>query len=222
MEINYDFMADLAKDYRYQWKIEELYGTLIANHLDQEFDIHVGFDESSKYFKCDAIGLVIAMRDLKDYNQLYDMIKKGLSEGEDDAKLKNKFDYLFKELHVESKVGVFQDWSRSSFNSMGFFDMLWWVKTDEFIRDGSIGHKLMDVAQAYADKYKDENDTYFYPKDFLQYQIRMGEWIDMGTIDSKFADWQIKFFLNGKIQMKGISNEDWDKIVYLADICSRK
>ena len=222
MEINYEFMADLASEFKYQWMVEKLYGKLVADKLDQEFDVYVGYDESNGYFSCDAIGLKIAMRDVKDYDDLFDMIKSKLEGGESDAKLKNKFEWLFKELGVESKVGEFHDYSRSSFNTMGFFDLLWYLKTDEFIRDGSIGHDLMDTAQAYADKYPNDEATYFYPQDFLRYQIRQGEWIDMGTVDTKFSGWQIKFFKNGKIQMKGLSDKDWDKIVHIDEIVSRR
>lgn len=218
MEINYEFMADLASEFKYQWMVEKLYGKLIADKLDQEFDVYVGYDESNGYFSCDAIGLKIAMRDVKDYNDLFDMIKSKLDGGESDAKLKNKFDWLFKELGVESKVGEFHDYSRGSFNTMGFFDLLWYLKTDEFIRDGSIGHDLMDTAQAYADKYPNDEATYFYPQDFLRYQIRQGEWIDMTTVDPKFSGWQIKFFKNGKIQMKGMKDSDWEKIVHIDNI----
>ena len=55
-----------------------------------------------------------------------------------------------------------------------------------------------------------------------KYQVRYGEWIDMTTVDPKFSGWQIKFFQNGKVQMKGLSAEDWDKIIHLDEICSRK
>jgi superfamily I DNA/RNA helicase len=222
MEINYDFMADLARDYEYQYQVEELYGKLIAKYLDKQFDIYVSFDERSKYFRCDAIGLNVSMNKLNDYNELFDMIKSKLDNVGDEAKLKNKFHYLFDEISVESKIGEFHDYSRGSFDSMQFFDLLWYLKTDEFIRDGSIGHKLMDVAQAYADKYKDDTATYFYPRTYLQYQIRYGSWIDLSTVDDKFSGWQIKFFQNGKVQMKGLSAEDWDKIVHIDEICSRK
>ena len=105
---------------------------------------------------------------------------------------------------------------------MIFFDLLWYLKTNEFIRDGSIGSNLMNVAQSYADKYTDDTATYFYPRTYLQYQIRYGAWIDLATVDPKFNGWQIKFFQNGKVQMKGLSTEDWDKIVHLDEICSRK
>ena len=44
----------------------------------------------------------------------------------------------------------------------------------------------------------------------------------MTTVDPKFSGLQIKFFQNGKVQMKGLSAEDWDKIVHLDEICSRK
>ena len=53
---------------------------------------------------------------------------------------------------------------------MMFFDLLWYLKTNEFIRDGS--------------------------------------WIDLTTVDPKFSGLQIKFFQNGKVQMKGLSSED--------------
>ena len=222
MVVDYDFMAELAKDYEYQYQVEELYGKLIAKYLDKQFDIYVSFDERSKYFRCDAIGLNVSMNKLNDYNELFDIIKSKLDNVGDEAKLKNKFHYLFDEISVESKVGEFHNYSRSSFPTMQFFDLLWYLKTNEFIRDGSIGHKLMDVAQDYADKYPTDNATYFYPRSGLQYQVRYGEWIDMTTVDPKFSGWQIKFFQNGKVQMKGLSAEDWDKIVHLDEICSRK
>ena len=222
MVVDYDFMAELARDYEYQYQVEELYGKLIAKYLDKQFDIYVSFDERSKYFRCDAIGLNVSMNKLNDYNELFDIIKSKLDNVGDEAKLKNKFHYLFDEISVESKVGEFHNYSRSSFPTMQFFDLLWYLKTNEFIRDGSIGHKLMDVAQDYADKYPTDNATYFYPRSGLQYQVRYGEWIDMTTVDPKFSGWQIKFFQNGKVQMKGLSAEDWDKIVHLDEICSRK
>ena len=222
MVVDYDFMAELAKDYEYQYQVEELYGKLIAKYLDKQFDIYVSFDERSKYFRCDAIGLNVSMNKLNDYNELFDIIKSKLDNVGDEAKLKNKFHYLFDEISVESKVGEFHNYSRTSFPTMMFFDLLWYLKTDEFVRDGSIGYKLMDVAQEYADKYTDDNATYFYPRSALQYQIRYGTWIDLATVDPKFSGWQIKFFQNGKVQMKGLSTEDWDKIIHLDEICSRK
>ena len=222
MVVDYDFMAELARDYEYQYQVEELYGKLIAKYLDKQFDIYVSFDERSKYFRCDAIGLNVSMNKLNDYDELFDIIKSKLGNVGDEAKLKNKFHYLFDEISVESKVGEFHNYSRTSFPTMIFFDLLWYLKTNEFIRDGSIGHKLMDVAQEYADKYTDDNSTYFYPRSVLQYQIRYGSWIDLTTVDPKFSSLQIKFFQNGKVQMKGLSSEDWDKIVHLDEICSRK
>lgn len=220
MVVDYDLLAELAKEYEYQYDVEDLYGEMIASKLSKEFGIYVGFRD--RYFICDSVGFKVYFRDVKDYKQLYSMIKDKIGDGVDDAKLKDKFHYLFGELSVESKIGEFHDYSRGSFDSMQFFDLLWYLKTDEFIRDGSIGHKLMDVAQAYADKYKDDIATYFYPRTYLQYQIRYGSWIDLSTVDDKFSGWQIKFFQNGKVQMKGLSAEDWDKIVHIDEICSRK
>lgn len=220
MVVDYDLLAELAKEYEYQYDVEDLYGKMIASKLSEEFEIYVGFRD--RYFICDSVGFKVYFRDVKDYKQLYSMIKDTIGDGADDAKLKDKFHYLFGELSVESKVGEFHDYSRGSFDSMQFFDLLWYLKTDEFIRDGSIGHKLMDVAQAYADKYQDDTATYFYPRTYLQYQIRYGSWIDLSTVDDKFSGWQIKFFQNGKVQMKGLSVEDWDKIVHIDEICSRK
>ena len=78
------------------------------------------------------------------------------------------------------------------------------------------------VYYLFADKYSDDNATYFYPRSGLQYQVRYGSWIDLTTVDPKFSGLQIKFFQNGKVQMKGLSSEDWDKIVHLDEICSRK
>ena len=220
MEINYDFMAELARDYEYQYDIENLYGKMIASKLSKEFGIYVGFRD--RYFICDSVGFKVYFRDVKDYKQLCSMIKDKIGDDVDDTKLKDKFHYLFSELSVESKIGEFHDYSRGSFDSMQFFDLLWYLKTNEFIRDGSIGSNLMNVAQNYADKYPTDNATYFYPRSGLQYQVRYGEWIDMTTVNPKFNGLQIKLFQNGKVQMKGLSAEDWDKIIHLDEICSRK
>lgn len=219
MVIDYDLLAKMAKDYKYEYEVEDLYGKMIANKLDQEFDIYIGYRD--KYFISDAIDLKVYFRDIKDYNELYNLIKAKIGEDDTDAKLKSKFHYLFNEVGIESKVGEMKDYSRSSFDSMGFFDLLWYLKTGELERDGRIGHKLMDVAQDYADKYIDDTSTYFYPRNYLQYQIRKGEWIDLTTVDPKFSGWQVKFFQNKKIQIKGMSDEYWDKIVHLDEICSK-
>jgi hypothetical protein len=226
MEINYDFMADLARDYEYQYQVEELYGNLVANKLSQEFDIHVAFDERSKYFICDSIGFNIRFYDVKDFKQLHDMIEEQIGDDVEDAKLYELFNYFFDQVSVESKVGEFRDYSRtrmvSPFSSNTFFTLLWYIKTDKMMNNYSIGSDLMNVAQNYADKYPNDNATYFYPRSGLQYQVRYGSWIDMTTVDPKFSGWQIKFFQNGKVQMKGISDKDWDKIIHLDEICSRK
>ena len=222
MEINYDLLAELAKNYKYQMYVEELYGRLIADKLSQEFDIHIAFDERSKYFICDSIDFQVRFYDVKDFDQLHDMIEDKIGDGAEDAKLYELFNYFFDNVSVESKVGEFHNYSRGSFPSNAFFTLLWYIKTDELMRDYSIGSKLMDTAQAYADKYSNDYATFFYPRTYLQYQVRYGEWIDLTTVDSKFSGWQIKFFQNNKIQMKGISNQDWDKIIHLAEICSRK
>lgn len=226
MEINYDFMADLARDYEYQYQVEELYGNLVANKLSQEFDIHVAFDERSKYFICDSIGFKIRFYDVKDFKQLHDMIEEQIGDNVEDAKLYELFNYFFDQVSVESKVGEFRDYGRTSisspFSSNTFFTLLWYIKTDKMMNNYSIGSDLMNVAQNYADKYPNDNATYFYPRSGLQYQVRYGEWIDMTTVDPKFSGWQIKFFQNGKVQMKGISDKDWDKIIHLDEICSRK
>ena len=220
MVVDYDLFVELAKEYEYQYKVEDLYGDMIASKLSEEFGIYIGFD--NRYFTCSSIGFKVYFKDVKDFKQLHDMIADKIGNGADDAKLNDKFYYFFSNVSVESKIGEFHNYDRYSFNSMSFFDLLWYLKTDEFIRDGSIGHKLMDVAQDYADKYSDDNATYFYPRSGLQYQIRYGSWIDLTTVDPKFSGWQIKFFQNGKVQMKGLSAEDWDKVIHLDEICSRK
>ena len=220
MIVDYDLFAELAKTYKYQMYVEDLYGKLVADELSEEFGIYIGFD--NKYFTCSSIGFKVYFKDVKDFKQLHDMIADKIGNGADDAKLNDKFYYFFSSVSVESKIGEFRNYDRYSFNSMSFFDLLWYLKTDEFIRDGSIGHKLMDVAQDYADEYPTDNATYFYPRSGLQYQVRYGEWIDMTTVDPKFSGWQIKFFQNGKVQMKGLSTEDWDKLIHLDEICSRK
>ena len=226
MEIDYDFMAELAKNYKYQTYIEELYGKLIANKLSQEFDIHVAYDERNKYFICESIGFNVHFYDVKDFKQLRDMIEEQIGDGVEDAKLYELFNYFFDQVSVESKVGEFRDYGRtrmtSPFSSNAFFTLLWYIKTNKIMNDYSIGSDLMNVAQNYADKYPTDNATYFYPRSGLQYQVRYGEWIDMTTVDPKFTGWQIKFFQNGKVQMKGLSTEDWDKIIHLDEICSRK
>lgn len=226
MTIDYDLLADLARNYEYQFQVEELYGKLIAHKLSQEFDIYIAFDERSKYFICDSIGFKIRFYDVKDFKQLHDMIEEQIGDGVEDAKLYELFNYFFDQVSVESKVGEFHSYGRTSisspFSSNTFFTLLWYIKTDKLMKDYSIGSELMNVAQNYADKYPNDNATYFYPRSGLQYQVRYGEWIDMTTVDAKFSGWQMKFFQNGKVQMKGISDKDWDKIVHLDEICSRK
>jgi hypothetical protein len=221
MRIDYDFMAELAKNYEYQYQVENLYGDMIANNLTRVFGIYVRYDEHSKLFDIDSLGLRIKTSDVKDYSDLEKIIKSNIGDNADEVKLINKFKYIFSDFAVSSKQGEFISYS-SHFNSMGFFDLLWYLKTDKFLRDGSKGHELMNVAQDYADKYPNDNTTYFYPRTYLQYQIRYGSWIDMTTVDAKFSGWMVKFFKNGKIQIKGMSDEDWNKIVYIYDICKRK
>ena len=86
MTVDYDFLADLARDYEYQYLVEELYGKLVANKLSQEFDIYIAFDERNKYFICDSIGFKIRFYDVKDFRQLHDIIEEQIGDGVEDAK----------------------------------------------------------------------------------------------------------------------------------------
>lgn len=219
MVIDYDLLAKLAKEYDYEYQVEDFYGKLIAQKLDKEFNVYVEFNESYNEFRCDAIGLKIRMNDVKSYEDLREIFKNKFETNSDDAFLKNKFKYFMSDIEVESKIGELKDYSSYSFDTMGFFDLLWYVKTDEFRRDGTKGSELMKIAQEYADKYPNDNATFFYPRSGLQYQIRFGEWIDMTTVDAKFSGWMIKFFRNGKIQIKGINDKDWNKIVHVKEVC---
>lgn len=220
MRIDYDFMAELAKNYEYQYQVENLYGDMIANNLTRVFGIYVRYDEHSKLFDIDSLRLRIKTSDVKDYSDLEKIIKSNIGDNADEVKLINKFKYIFSDFVVSSKQGEFISYS-SHFNSMGFFDLLWYVKTKEFEKNGVIGHQLMDNAQRYADEYPTDGATYFYPKNVLQYQIRVGSWIDMITVDEKFNGLQIKFFKNGKIQMKGLTANDWDVIVHIYELCKK-
>lgn len=222
MRIDYDFMADLARDYDYQYQVENLYGHMIAKHLDKEFDIYVDFDETYKQFTCDALGLKISMRDVKDYETLHKIFEEKLSDNSDDVHLKNKFKSLMDDFRLGDKVGEMYDNSRYSLPVYSLLDILWYIKTDEWKRDLSIGNDLEKIAQRYADEYPNDTATLFYPTHGLQYQPRYSSWIDMTTVDPKFSGWQLKFFQNGKIQIKGMSQDDWNKLVRLDEICSRK
>ena len=222
MRIDYDFMTDLAREYDYQYQVENLYGHMIAKHLDKEFDIYVDFDETYKQFICDALGLKISMRDVKDYESLHKIFEEKLSDNSDDVHLKNKFKSLMDDFRLGDKVGEMYDSSRYSLPVYSLLDILWYIKTDEWKRDLSIGNELEKTAQRYADEYPNDTATLFYPTHGLLYRLRYSSWIDMITVDPKFEGWQLKFFQNGKIQIKGMSQDDWDKLVHLDEICSRK
>ena len=134
--------------------------------------------------------------------------------------MKNKFKSLIDDFRLGNKVGELYDNSRYSLPVYALLDILWYIKTDEWKRDLSIGNELEKTAQQYADKYPNDTSTLFYPTHGLQYQPRYGKWIDMLTVDPKFSGWQLKFFQNGKIQIKGMSDDDWNKLVYLDEICN--
>lgn len=218
MQIDYDILDKLARESNSLQLIQDLYGNFIAHKLDKDFDIFVSYNERNRSFECDTLGLKVNMKDIDSYEELYELFQSKVSSASDDAYLKTKFSTLFQnDIALGSKVGEFKIWN--SYFKMGFLDMLWWVRTDEYIRDGSIGHGLMDKAQDYADAHPEDTDTFFYPRSGLQYQLRYGEWIDMATVDSEFSGWTIKFFQNGKAQMKGLSKDEWALIENLSIIC---
>ena len=88
MNIDFDLFTKLAKDYDREWKIRDLYNSMIADALDTEFDVGVTYYENSQEFVCDAVNFRINQRNVKDYDELHDMIKAKLSENVDSAKLK--------------------------------------------------------------------------------------------------------------------------------------
>jgi hypothetical protein len=222
MIVDYDLLAELAREYDYQYQVEELYGNMIAKQLDKDFDVYVDFNETYKEFNCEALGLKISMRDVKDYESLHKIFEEKLSDNADEIHLKNKFKSLMDDFRLGTKVGELYDSSRYSLPTYALLDILWYIKTDEWKRDLTIGNSLEKTAQQYADKYPNDTATLFYPTHGLQYQPRYGSWIDMTTVDPKFSGWELKFFQNGKIQIKGMTQEDWDKLVRLDEICSRK
>ena len=114
MVIDYDLMARLAKEYDYEYQVEDFYGKLIAQKLDKDFDVYVNFNESYNEFTCDALGLKISMRDIKDYESLHKIFEEKLSENADDIHLKNKFKSLMDDFRLGDKVGELYDSSRYS------------------------------------------------------------------------------------------------------------
>lgn len=218
MKIDYNNLDKLAKEFKQESQIEDVYYSLIANKLDKDFNVYTAYRENTGNFECDTLGLKINAKNIDSYEDLYKLFQSKVSSASDDAYLRTKFSTLFQnDIALGSKAGEFKIWN--SYFKMGFLDMLWWVKTDEYIRDGSIGHGLMDKAQDYADAHPEDTDTFFYPRSGLQYQLRYGEWIDMATVDSEFSGWTIKFFQNGKAQMKGLSKDEWALIENLNIIC---
>ena len=220
MKIDFNLMGKLASEYDYQYLVEEFYGNIIANKLDKKFGIYVGFEHNT--FKIDSLDLNIPFREVESYEALEKMIADKMGGNETDTKLKNKFQYFISDFRLTEKPNEIKKKScyHDFFNTMGFFDLIWWVKKNEFIRNGTIGHQMMDNAQNYADSNENDSTTYFHPiGNCLRYQIRHCEWINLETVDSAFEGWQMKFLKNGKIQFKGISKEDWDKILYIFKIC---
>ena len=85
-------------------------------------------------------------------------------------------------------------------------------------------YDFMDKAQKISDKHRnDDVPTLFYPTSGLRYQRTYGEWIDLGfAVDKVFEGLKVKFFQNKKIQIKGLTNEEWENIKKIESYCRER
>lgn len=82
-------------------------------------------------------------------------------------------------------------------------------------------NKLWHNAQEYADKHRDEKDTAFMHQGPSPIGIaRVGEFINFATVDPMFDGIKVKLFKNGKIEIKGLSSDEWDRIVKIVNLAN--
>jgi len=223
MNVDVKFMSKLIEEFKDDYRVEDCYRALLALELSKEFGIYFRYVDGK--ISCEALGFAKYMNEFHSYESLRQTIENMLGSDYNDVKLKDAFDYDFsysgKGLRFdEDKFGAFRFVGRFlSPDITPIFHVMLYVLAGEVPEDFREANAFEDKAQKYSKDHQYSSDCLFENYKHLN----TGNWIDLGKVVDKFFDGiSLKIFKNGNGLIKGLTNEEWERALYLQDVCTKK
>jgi len=220
MKVDLNHLVNLIKEYDENfYYTENLYAKLIAKELSKKFGIHFSVDNSS--IQCDSLGFDESLHKFNTYESLERTIKDLLGNDYTDVQLKGRYDYSMSNFYFDkNKIGRFSYRGVPldiSYSIASLFDILLYGLTGEATKNLAEANELEKKAK----KNDDDNALFFRTR--YSTALNYGTWVDLGKAVDKFFDGiSLKIFQNQNGLIKGLTDEEWQRILYLQDICSKK
>lgn len=223
--IDWRLFEKMYNNETYPYDVDKCYCQMLANKVSEDTGVAIRANGSTDYYIYSDTKKRISCREITSYEDLVNWVESqiGGAEGKDKSYLKNYFSYFFSNVYLKDKVGEMVDYGYSFPQSI--FSVLIYATTGDVNSLKNLKeYDFMDKAQKISDEHRDDNvPTLFYPTSGLRYQRIYGEWIDLGfAVDKVFDGLKVKFFQNKKIQIKGLTNEEWENIKKIESYCRER
>lgn len=197
-----DEFLKLAYGSPHKYLFSDIVDELIADNISKD----TGIDFDVKYGTLTGYrvnGLSFRISDYGSYSELLSAVQSKIGSG-DDFELKKMIDfmsYIFDYLSVDNgKISIKSNPYASTNllnNAPVLFELLYYGETGDHHNDSVYGHEL---SKTYLESLGDDSS------------IAYAKFIDVPELNVS-----VRFYLNGRVDVKGLSQDAWDRINKLAD-----
>lgn len=197
-----DEFLKLAYGSPHKYLFSDIVDKLIADKISKD----TGIDFDVKYGTLTGYrvnGLSFRISDYGSYSELLSAVQSKIGSG-DDFELKKMIDfmsYIFDYLSVDNgKISIKSNPYASTNllnNAPVLFELLYYGETGDHHNDSVYGHEL---SKTYLESLGDDSS------------IAYAKFIDVPELNVS-----VRFYLNGRVDVKGLSQDAWDRINKLAD-----
>lgn len=219
MQVNYEELVDLiSKDNSQEYKIVEVYQSLLCRKVSKETGVWVISDRGD--FTIESTNERLSSNNVTGYSDLLTWVESKVGGDKDSIKIKDYFSYRISELALSGKPNQLKTWG-TTYDSQLPYLIFFGVSGDiDLTKKFNVNSEEL---QKYANDNPGDETTYFYPtSNYMRFQIRYGQWIDLSQIDRIFKGITLKLYANGRIDIKGLSTKEWENIEKVFEICKKR
>lgn len=234
MNIDFDLLKDLYEsgyivdgDSKYKSWLESAYNKGLEQYLKDKFSAEVWIHHNTR--KNEYTLEIISNNKKLDLNNasisdIENFMKSNITDSKEEREIKEVFRSLKNGgVSLGEKPYSIYAYGEFFYTFSNVLDLLCYVyggisevKANE--SKGSHLNELLYIARDNSETdWQTNKETPFINGAYSQ-DIRLGTFVDMSYADEEFDGIYVKFYKNGKIEFKGLSSSDWDKIVYVISI----